>query len=78
MFKNYIKTAIRNILGQKTYSIINIAGLSLGMACSILIMLWVQDELNYDRFHKNADSKGERLRLKLSREKVSIKEGVSR
>ncbi|MCH7673734.1 ABC transporter permease [candidate division KSB1 bacterium] len=56
MFKNYIKTAIRNILGQKTYSLINIAGLSLGMACSILIMLWVQDELNYDRFHKNADS----------------------
>ncbi len=56
MFKNYIKTAIRNILGQKTYSLINIAGLSLGMACSILIMLWVHDELNYDRFHKNADS----------------------
>ena len=55
MFSNYIKIAIRNILHHKVYSIINIAGLSVGMACSILILLWVQYELSFDRYHENAD-----------------------
>ena len=54
MFKNYFKIALRNIYHQKIYSIINIAGLSIGIACSILIMLWVQNELSYDKFHKKA------------------------
>lgn len=54
MFRNYWKTAFRNLLRNKTYSFINIAGLSIGLACSILIMLYVQDELSYDRFHRNA------------------------
>ena len=40
---------------HKAYSFINISGLAIGMACSILILLWVQNELSYDRFHKNAD-----------------------
>jgi hypothetical protein len=53
MFKNYIKIALRNIKKHKGYSFINIAGLAIGMACCILILLWVQDELGYDRFHKN-------------------------
>ena len=39
---------------QKFFSLINIAGLAMGMAICILIFLWVQDELNYDRFHENA------------------------
>lgn len=55
MFKNYLKIAIRNILRHKFYSIINIMGLAVGMACCILILLWVQDEMSYDRFHENAD-----------------------
>ena len=53
MFKNYFKTAFRNLLHNKIYSFINIAGLSLGLACALLIMLYVNDEISYDRFHKN-------------------------
>jgi putative ABC transport system permease protein len=53
MYKNYFKTAFRNLLHNKVYSFINIAGLSLGLACAILIMLYVNDEVSYDRFHKN-------------------------
>jgi hypothetical protein len=49
MLKNYIIVAVRNILRHKVYSIINIAGLSVGMACTILILLWVQYELSFDR-----------------------------
>ena len=55
MLRNYIKIAWRNIVRQKAYSILNISGLSIGMACSILILLWVQNELSYDRFHAHAD-----------------------
>jgi putative ABC transport system permease protein len=55
MFKNYIKIALRNIKRQKGYSFINIAGLAIGMACCILILLWVQHEVSYNRFHENAD-----------------------
>lgn len=55
MFKNYLKIALRNIRNHKGYSFINIFGLAVGMACCILILLWVQDELRYDRFHENAD-----------------------
>jgi len=55
MFSNYFKIAIRNILRHKVYSIINIAGLSVGMACTILILMWVQHEFSFDRYHKNAD-----------------------
>ncbi len=54
MFKNYLKVALRTLLKHKGYSLLNIAGLSLGMACSMLILLWVQDELSFDRFHQNA------------------------
>src|SRR5580698_7938999 len=52
MLKNYIKTAWRNLLKNKFYSFINIAGLTAGLAIGILILLWVQDELSYDSFHK--------------------------
>ena len=54
MFKNYLKIAWRNITRHKAYSTLIIAGLSIGMACSILILLWVQNELSYDTFHANA------------------------
>ncbi len=54
MLKNYFKVALRILFNQKTYSFINISGLSIGIACSILIMLWVLNELSYDKFHKKA------------------------
>jgi len=54
MLKTYFKLAYRNIIKDKAYSIINITGLAIGMASSILILLWVQNELSYDKFHKNA------------------------
>jgi len=55
MFLNYLKTAWRNIRKQKGYSVINLSGLAIGMACCLLILLYVQDELSYDRYHENAD-----------------------
>jgi putative ABC transport system permease protein len=56
MFRNYLKTAWRNIRKNKLFSAINILGLSIGMALCFIIMLYVQDELSYDRFNKNADN----------------------
>jgi putative ABC transport system permease protein len=56
MFQNYIKTALRNMKKFKGYAFINIAGLAIGIACCILILLWVRDELSFDNFHEKADS----------------------
>ena len=56
MFKNYFKTAFRNLERNKIYSFINIAGLSIGLACAMLIMLYVKDEVSFDRFHKNVNN----------------------
>src|SRR5690606_16100694 len=56
MLRNYLKIALRNLFRQKAFSFINISGLAIGMACSIMILLWVQHELSYDRFHRNADN----------------------
>jgi len=56
MFKNYFKIAFRNIQRNKIYSFINIAGLSLGLACAMLIILYVKDEVSFDRFHKNGNN----------------------
>ncbi len=53
MFKNYLKTTFRNTTRHKGYSFINLAGLAIGMACTLLILLWIKDELSYDRFHEN-------------------------
>ncbi len=55
MFKNYLKIALRNLLKHKGYSFINVAGLAVGMACCLLIVFYVQDELSYDRFHAQAN-----------------------
>lgn len=55
MLRNYIKTAWRNLLHNKFYSAINIAGLAIGLAVGMLILLWVQDELSFDKFHKQAN-----------------------
>ncbi len=54
MFRNYFKTAWRNLVRNKVFSFINIAGLSIGLACCMLIILYNKDEVSYDRFQKNA------------------------
>jgi putative ABC transport system permease protein len=55
MIKNYLLVALRNLKRNKVFSFINILGLALGMACSLLILLWVQDECSVDSFHANKD-----------------------
>ncbi len=55
MWKNYFRTALRNLIRNKITNILNITGLTIGLVCAMLIMLWSVDELNYDNFHKNSD-----------------------
>lgn len=54
MLKNYFLVVIRNLRRNKVFSLINIVGLALGMACSLLILLWIKDERNMDKFNKNS------------------------
>jgi putative ABC transport system permease protein len=56
MFRNYLKISIRNITKNKIHSAINILGLTVGLACCLFILVWIQDELSYDRFNKNLDN----------------------
>ncbi len=55
MFRNYLITAFRSLIRQKGFSFINILGLAIGLAAALLILLWVQDELSFDKFHEHAD-----------------------
>ena len=55
MFRNYLKVAFRNLYKNKLYSLVNIAGLTLGIASCLLIGIYIVHELSYDRFHVNAD-----------------------
>jgi len=55
MIRNYLTTAFRNILRHKGYSAINILGLAVGLACAFFIVIWMQDEISYDRFHEDGD-----------------------
>lgn len=73
MLKNFIKTTLRGIRRQKGYSALNILGLSVGLAVCILIFLWVQHELSFDRFHVNAD----RIFRAIEHEKLSGGEVLS-
>lgn len=52
MFNTYLKLAFRNILRNKLYSVINISGLSIGLTFSILLIMWIQDELSFNAFHE--------------------------
>ena len=54
MLKNHLKTTLRNMKRSKGYTFINVAGLAVGIACCILILLYIQYELGFDRFHENA------------------------
>ena len=55
MLKNYMVIAWRNLLKNKAFSLLNITGLAIGMASAVLILLWIQNEVSYDRFHQNKD-----------------------
>src|SRR4051812_26066161 len=65
MLKNYFKIAFRNLWKSKGYTFINILGLTIGMASAILILLWIQNEMSYDRSYKKAD----RLYIMYNRDK---------
>ena len=54
MFNNYLKTAVRFFFRDKGYSFLNMAGLAIGLTCFALLMMWVQDEVSWDRFHENS------------------------
>lgn len=55
MLRNYLKVGIRNLTRHKSFSLINIIGLAIGLASSILILIWIKNELSYDQFHKDKD-----------------------
>ena len=74
MFKNYFKIAIRNLTRNKIYSLINILGLSIGLACAMLILLYVKDEVSYDQFHNNV-SRIYRVVTKSKHDGVEHKDG---
>jgi putative ABC transport system permease protein len=54
MFRNYFKIALRNLANNKVYSLINIAGLTIGLTCAMLILLYVKDEVSFDRFQQKS------------------------
>jgi putative ABC transport system permease protein len=56
MFKNYLKVALRNLWKNKAFSAINIVGLSAGLAVCLLIVLYVKDELGYDKYNAQAEN----------------------
>ena len=73
MLTNYFKIAYRNIIRQKFYAFINIAGLTIGLATSLLIVLYIVDEFSYDRFHKDIDQMYRvNLHAKLSEQYMDI------
>ena len=55
MFKTNLKIAWRNLVKDKQFTFLNVLGLSAGLACALLIFLWVNDELSYDKFFANDD-----------------------
>ena len=55
MIRNYFRIALRNLLKNKAFSFLNISGLAIGMASAVLILLWIRNEVSFDRFHRNAD-----------------------
>lgn len=71
MLANYLKVAYRHLTKHKIYTVINISGLSLGIACSVLVMLYVADEFSYDNFHSKSD------RIFRITEDISLRSGIS-
>lgn len=76
MLRNYLIIAFRNLTRNSIYSFINITGLAVGIACSILIMLWVWDEVSYDRFHTNNEQLGQLQFNNFFSDKISTSNAV--
>src|SRR5512145_893865 len=55
MLKNYLKIAFRNLLRHKAFTLINISGLAIGLACCIIILMFVRGQTGYDQYHENKD-----------------------
>jgi putative ABC transport system permease protein len=73
MLKNYLKVAFRNISRQKFYSFLNVLGLTIGIASSLLIVLYVQDEISYDKFHESgANIYRANLRGRMSGQEINV------
>ncbi len=70
MFKNYLKTALRNLIRNRVYSLINILGLAIGIACFLLIMFYIQFERSYDDFHENSKNIYKLVRVNTLGERV--------
>lgn len=66
MLWNYLKVTLRNLIRNKLYALNSVVGLSIGIACCLLIFLYVQDELSFDRFHEKSDSIYRLIRMELS------------
>ncbi len=69
---SYVRITLRKIRRQKGYSFINIAGLAVGLACCILMMLWINDEKSFDRFHANRDSIYRLIKVTRTSEKTTL------
>ena len=76
MIQNYLKIAWRNLLKNKTSSLINISGLAVGMAVAILIGLWIYDELSFDKYHKNYDRIAQVMQNQLFNGKVYSNDAI--
>ena len=75
MFRNYLTTVLRNLRKNKAHSFINIAGLSLGMAVTMLICLWIWDELQFDKYHKHYDRIAQVMQNQTFNGKISTGKG---
>lgn len=72
MFKNYLKVAARHLLKHKGYSFINIFGLAVGLACCGVIMLYIQKEISYDKYHNDIE---QLYRVAVMKDATGIKQG---
>jgi len=72
MLKNYLKIAFRNMKRHKGYSLINVTGLAVGLACCAVMMLWIQYEKGFDRFHDNRDSIYRLIKVTRTNEKTTF------
>ena len=77
MFKNYFKIAWRNLIKDKQFTLLNILGLAAGLACTLLIFLWVNDELSFDKFFANNDQVYQLMEHQDDHGNIGISDGSS-
>jgi len=77
MIKNYFKIAWRNLLKDKQFALLNVLGLSAGLACTLLIFLWVNDELSFDKFFSNDDQVYQLMEHQDNNGSIGVSDGSS-